>query len=239
MKLQIQTSGWVAAVTMFWLAIPTLTADTAAGVRAFRRGDYATALREWKPLAERGEPEAQFNLGTLYEKGLGVTKSYDEAFKWYSLAAAQGEAQAEYRLGEMYAHGAGKPQNYGEASLWFTRAAEQGDPDAETALAALYDEGEGTERNYQEAARYYRMAAEQENAQAQYRLGLLYERGRGVAKDPVQAYCWLTLAFARRQLDAGKEQERLTPRLTAEQLTQARACVRMWKPTKAVQITHK
>ncbi|MCH8098520.1 MAG: sel1 repeat family protein [Proteobacteria bacterium] len=57
------------------------------GVVAYNRGDYATALREWRPLAEQGDAEAQFNLGLMYYKGRGVPQDYAEAVKWYRLAA--------------------------------------------------------------------------------------------------------------------------------------------------------
>lgn len=58
------------------------------GVAPYRRGDYATALRVWQPLAERGDPRAENNLGVLYEKGLGVSADIKRAADWYRSAAA-------------------------------------------------------------------------------------------------------------------------------------------------------
>ena len=46
------------------------------GVAAFKRGDYATALREWRPLAEQGDADTQFNLALMYRKGEGVPQDY-------------------------------------------------------------------------------------------------------------------------------------------------------------------
>jgi TPR repeat protein len=97
------------------------------GVAAYDRGDYATAQRLWRPLAEQGDGLAQSNLARMYAKGEGVSQDYREAAKWYQLAAEQGLASAQSSLGLMYATGTGVPQDYGEAAKWCRLAAEQGD----------------------------------------------------------------------------------------------------------------
>jgi TPR repeat protein len=66
----------------------------AAGEAAYRRGDYATALRLWLPLADRGDAGAQFNLGVAYNNGNGVVKDYVQAYMWFTLAAAGGDRTA-------------------------------------------------------------------------------------------------------------------------------------------------
>jgi uncharacterized protein len=73
---------------------------------AYQRGDYATALRLSRPLADQGLAEAQTYLGLMYEKGLGVPKDYQQAAAWFRKAADQGYAIAQNNLGEMYANGA-------------------------------------------------------------------------------------------------------------------------------------
>ncbi len=60
------------------------------GMAAAKRGDYATALREWRPLAKQGNAKAQHNLGVMYEIGEGVPQDFAEAVKWYRKAADQG-----------------------------------------------------------------------------------------------------------------------------------------------------
>ena len=80
------------------------------GYIAFQKGDYATALQKWKPLADEGVAEAQLSLGTMYDKAQGVPQDYVEAAKWYRKAADQGEAQAQHNLGRMYQAGRGVPQ---------------------------------------------------------------------------------------------------------------------------------
>ena len=68
--------------------------DFDAGLAAADAGNYATALREWKPLAEQGIAEAQYNLGIMYDNGYGVTQDHAEAVRWYRMAAEQGNAAA-------------------------------------------------------------------------------------------------------------------------------------------------
>ncbi len=96
------------------------------GEAAYDRGDYATAVRLWRPLAEQGVVTAQNNLGVMYEKGEGVPQDYAEAVKWYRLAAEQGYAIAQFNLGFVYAEGQGVPQDYALAVKWYRLAAEQG-----------------------------------------------------------------------------------------------------------------
>lgn len=96
------------------------------GVAAYNRGDYATALKLFHPLADQGGHAAQNNLGVLYEKGQGVPQNYAEAAKWYRLAADQGSAVAQFNLGLLYAKGQGVPQDYVLAHMWFNLSATQG-----------------------------------------------------------------------------------------------------------------
>ncbi len=104
------------------------------GYDAYNRGDYDTALKEWRPLAEQGFALSQFNLGVMYHQGHGVPQDYAEAMKWYRLAAEQGDADAQYNLGGMYAKGQGVAQNYIQAYMWETLAAAQGNENASKGL---------------------------------------------------------------------------------------------------------
>jgi TPR repeat protein len=97
-----------------------------AGMDAYHRGDYATAVREWGPLAVQGNPGAQFNLGQLYLKGHGVPQDYVLARQWFEKAAVQGQAAAQYNLGLLYDSGQGVPQDYLQARQWYAKAAVQG-----------------------------------------------------------------------------------------------------------------
>jgi len=113
-------------VTALVLITSVARADFEDGVKAARQGDYATALKEWKLLAEQGHASAQYNLGVMYANGQGVPQDYAEAMKWYRKAAEQGNAGAQNNLGVMYANGQGVPQDYIQAHMWWNLSAAQG-----------------------------------------------------------------------------------------------------------------
>ena len=87
---------------------------------AAENGVHATALKKWKPLAERGSAPAQYNLGFIYYKGKGIPQDYDAAFKWLELAAKQGLARAQYTLGLIYYQGSETIQDYIRAHMWLS-----------------------------------------------------------------------------------------------------------------------
>jgi len=165
-------------------------ADFQTGLAAYRRGDFAAALREWQPLAEQGDANSQYNLGLLYARGQGVPQSYQQAAAWYEKAAAQNVPAAEYNLGVMYANGQGVPKSASDAEKWFLKAAQQGVRDAETSLATIYSEDSGGSQNYAEAEKWYRKAADQGIASAAFNLGVMYDVGQGVSQDYNQAIQW-------------------------------------------------
>ena len=147
----------------FVLSIICLTvpawADFQAGMDATIRGDYATALREWRPLAEQGDALAQYNLGVLYRKGRGVPQDDVQARQWYAKAAAQGQAKAQFNLGTLYFNGEGVPKDYPQALRWFRLAADQGEAVAQTKIAIMYDEGQGVSQDIVQAYKWYSLAA--------------------------------------------------------------------------------
>ena len=102
------------------------SADFQKGLTAAEQGDFATALREWTPLAEQGIAFAQFNLGVMYEKGQGVSQDYKTAVKWYRLSTKQGNAAAQSNLGTMYGTGNGVRKDYVRAHMWYNIAARSG-----------------------------------------------------------------------------------------------------------------
>ncbi len=118
-----------AAFLCLMLATPTW-AGFDEGMAAYERRDYATALREFRPLAEKGDAKAQYNVGLMYHDGSGVPQDYVEAVEWYRKAAEQGYDDAQLSLGLMYREGIGVPQDYVQAHKWFNLAAAQGNKTA-------------------------------------------------------------------------------------------------------------
>src|SRR5258705_8539320 len=105
-----------------WFALTPAAAQTK---------DAASFDRHLRALADKGDAESQYKLGTAYDEGLGVSKDYTEAFKWFRLATEQGHAHSQFRVGDMYMSGDGIAKNDGEAVKWFRKAAEQGRANAQ------------------------------------------------------------------------------------------------------------
>ena len=131
-----------------FLGASSYSADFNKGLTAFQSGDFATALKEWKPLAEEGNAVAQNNLGLMYDNGWGVPQDYKEAVYWYRLAVEQGYAIAQYNLGLIYEKGKGVPQDDKEAARLYRLAAEQGYADAQGNLGVMYVFGKGVTKDF-------------------------------------------------------------------------------------------
>ena len=135
--------------------------DLTQGETAYNQGDYQRAYQIFNSLAERGDAQAQTNLGFMYNQGLGVPENDKEAVRWWRAAAEQGVVEAQTNLGAMYAHGLGVAQNYVEAVRWWRAAAEQGDAQAQFNLGVMYANGLGVPQNDLEAHMWANISASQ------------------------------------------------------------------------------
>lgn len=215
---------------------PVLAEQLEDGWSAIRRGDYSTALRLWKALAEAGNSSAQLNLGLLYSLGQGVPKDERKAVSWYRKAAEQGNAKAQHVLvGTMYDAGQGVSKDEQQAVSWYRKAAEQGYADAQVSLGNMYETGQGVPQDAQQAVAWYRKAADQGYDRAQYNLGNMYFQGRGVPKDEQSAYFWWLLASVGGGKNAIKARDIAERRLSPEQRAAAQASARDWQPKTATE----
>ncbi|MHB8520974.1 MAG: tetratricopeptide repeat protein [Limisphaerales bacterium] len=161
---------------------------------------------EYKAKAEKGDAEAQNNLGICYHEGQGVAKDYVEAVKWFRKAAEQNLASAQNNLGICYHEGQDVAKDEVEAVKWFRKAAEQNYGEAQTHLGFCYHEGQGVAKDDTEAVKWFHKAAEQNHAEAQNALGYCYAKGQGVAKDDTEAVKWYRKAA---EQDYAEAQNRL------------------------------
>ena len=138
---------------------PVTAQDFNKGVLAYNSGDYVTAIKEWMPLAEQGDADAQNNLGVMYENGYGTTQDYKKAAKWYRLAAEQGQGVAQEQLGELYFRGIGVLQDDEQAFKWYRLAAEQGNADAQNQLGNIYGLGKIVPQDYARSYMWFSIAA--------------------------------------------------------------------------------
>jgi len=138
-------------------------ADYDKGYAAYNNGDYATALREFRPLAEQGDARAQVNLGWMYGGGLGVPQDSKTSMKWFTLPAEQGDAAAQVNLGFMYRDGQGVPEDFKTAVKWFTLAAEQGYAKGQLLLGGMYYNGWGVPQDNIYTHMWWNLAASNGN----------------------------------------------------------------------------
>ncbi len=157
-----------AALVVFVLTIPaTLAAqDIDAGIDAYHRGDFASALIEFKPLAEQGDAKAQSSLGYMYAAGQGVAQDFAAAAMWFREAAEQGSRSAQANLGALYGKGQGVPQDYAEAVKWTRMGANRGYAQAQSNLGQGYKNGRGVPYDYVQAHMWFSLAAVQGNGSA-------------------------------------------------------------------------
>jgi TPR repeat protein len=126
------------AAAAFLIGTPGLAASVKAGVDAWNGGDFPAAVREWRPLADKGDPDAQFNLGQAYKLGRGVPTDLNIAQSWYQKAAQQGHSQAQANLGLiLFQNG-----NRAGAMPWIKKAADAGDPRAQYVLGTALFNGD-------------------------------------------------------------------------------------------------
>ena len=209
--------GFLLSGVLLW---PLLAAaDYESGYAAYWRGDYRSAYREWRPLAEQGDAQAQYNLGMMYESGKGVAGDSAEAVKWYRRAAERGYLEAQLRLGVMYGNGEeSRRRCAGSEVVSVCRqagerlGAAQGWVDVTMPARVL-------SQTTFEAAYWFRLAAEQGDAEARLMLGFMYAWGEGVLEDDAVAERWLGLAA-----EGGKASRRNTRWVSCTTL--ARLCRR-------------
>lgn len=173
------------------------TNATAAGIKAYNRGDVRQAFRLLSAAAVAGDADAQVNLGYMYARGHGTPADQVEAMRLYRLSAAQGNAEGMNAIGYKYHHGSGVPPDIDQAVHWYCMAAVRGNPRALNNLATLYEVGHGVPRDIAEARNLWSQAAERGHLNAMYNLGLSFARGPGTI-DNVEALRWM-----RRAAEAG------------------------------------
>ena len=110
-------------LTAFLVMVAGCTDHLKEGTNAYKAKDFAAALKELQPLADKGNAEAQLFVGFMYDNGDGVPTDYRQAVLWYGKAAEQGNVNAQYNLGMMYANGLGVPQDWVQALKWINLAA--------------------------------------------------------------------------------------------------------------------
>lgn len=173
------------------VSFSTHAGELEQGFQAFTSGNYEEALRRWLPLAENGDHEAQYNLGILYMKGLGVEKDLKAAFNWYKRSAANGNTDAMYNLGIMYDKGRVIYRSTKDATKWWKKAAELGNADAQFNIAVEYAYGRNLGKDVPLALSWWKKSARQGHQDSRAALYRVYSEGLfNIEKDMEEANRW-------------------------------------------------
>lgn len=183
---------FIVALSLMLVLCAPAEATLSAAMKAIERGHYATAARALKQPAEEGDTRAQNNLAYLYEHGLGVPRSLNDALVWYRKAAEGGLPAAQYNLGTFYYRGQGIAQDTELACKWFESAANAGYTDAE------YMSGEclrsSARRDPALALSWFLKAARKGHVSAQLMAASMYLSGEGWRSEPYKALVWAEVA---------------------------------------------
>jgi TPR repeat protein len=164
-------------------AAPLAAQSVKAGIEAWQRSDYAAAVAIWRPLAEKGDADAAFNLGQAYRLGRGVPTNLGAAQTWFERAAQKGHVDAEATLGLLLFQNGNQP----EGLKWLKAAAEQGEPRALLVYGTALFNGDNVTQDPILGYAYISRAAAQglapaKNTLAQHdKMMTLEDRKKGVA----------------------------------------------------------
>ena len=133
------------------------------GAKAFQAGQYNRSLALWRPMATKGNPVAQNNLGIMYLDGKGVPQNMSEAVRYVSLSAAASSSLGQNNLGGLYRDGKGVPRDFRRAMQWFSASASQGNSAGMYNMGLMYELGQGIKADPFRAYMWYALAADQGN----------------------------------------------------------------------------
>jgi TPR repeat protein/serine/threonine protein kinase len=150
-------------------------------------------IAKLQEAADKGDLDAQMQLGKCYMLGNGVTPDGVKAAKWFRKPAELGNVNAQSTLGLLYMKGQGVPKNLDEALKWYLKAAKQGDLDSQFVSGELY---KAHKKDFPEAVKWLRLAADRGQPMAQSTLGTMMVMGMGTKKDPAGALALLRQSAA-------------------------------------------
>ena len=168
-----------------------------AAKRAYDASEFAEAAKLVRPLAEKGNPRAQFLMGQMRFFGLGMERDDARAAQWYGMAARAGSTEAQYRLGYLHATGQGVGYSAAAAERFWIAAASKGHRGAIVALADFYHEGLYRKEDETLARRWLNRAAMTGDIESMYKLARRLMTPEKVATDFRRAYAWLFIAANR------------------------------------------
>jgi len=180
---------YVLVITTLLIVSSCAQLNVKQGIYHYRVGNFVQALDILRPMAEKGNTEAQYYLGEMYVSSSVLPRDYNEAEIWWRKAATAGHNLAKTKMGLIRTMGYGIRKDLNSAETWFLGAARSGEPSAQYNLALLYEKSTPTPQ-WEKSLPWYEAAAKQNLRIAQIRLTQIYDRIDDV-KNPEKAIHWL------------------------------------------------
>ncbi|WP_299374788.1 tetratricopeptide repeat protein [uncultured Kiloniella sp.] len=191
--------------------------DFLVGANAYLDGDFSLALEFLYPLAEKGVPFAQYYMGEMFDRGLGINKNPKAAVKWFKAAYKNGVSRAGHNLAYIYFTGSAGFVDRQTALKIYHKEAKAGNSLSQVNLGHIYSTGNDVPQSDKIAVRWYSEAAKNGNPTGMFQLGLAYYHSvGGVNRDHDMAYIWFSLAD-----EEGVEEALVYKDLLAKPLTKA------------------
>jgi TPR repeat protein len=215
-------------------AAPSSTPSVAAGTVAALNRDFALALVNFKPLAEKGDADAQRAMGQLLMQNCTGLQDKNAAVEWLTKAAAAGNISAQNQMAFAYLRGFGVGQDDAKAFALFNQTATAGNALGESELGYLYLTGRGVPQDKYQGLQWTVKAAEQGNATALGNIAGAYIKGEVLARDTDLAAYFLVLANQRSTIeernDLMETSQLVRAAVSAEVLSQEAKRAQRWNP---------
>ena len=143
--------------------------------------------RQLRSFADRGDADAQFELGLRYLTGEGFKKDEKRGVEWLEKAASTGHLRAQYVYGSLFEDGVTVPKDLAKAVEWYQKAASGGFPMAQHSVGVAYEIGQGVQKDTKKAAEWFEKAAAQNYPPAMSALAAKLEKGEGLPKNTARA----------------------------------------------------
>lgn len=167
--------------------------------------NYEKAFIKFTEAAIRDHPEAQFELGYLYESGLGTSEDRSQAIYWYKKPASDhhNDEEAQYNIGFIYYEGKGNvQQDFEKALYWLKKSAENDYAPAQNLIGKMFQNGQGVTKDYEKAFQWHTQALSQKDATAQHAIGVFYRDGLGVEQSYQTAIYYFELASNQKHVES-------------------------------------
>lgn len=211
-----------------WVA-PASATPLDDGIAAFQRGEFSAARALLEPLAQNGDPVAQYYLGDLIVR-FAIDRQKPEGLLWLRQSADAGVPDAMNQLATILAEGKVVSQDQRKANELFMQAASLGYLPAYNNLGLRSFRGVGRPPDPVDASEWFRLAADQGFAEAQFNLAVMYAGGEGVKFDLVEAYMWMSLAMRQGHPQATQQRPAILKAMTPPQIQEGEKRLRAWKP---------